>query len=547
MDRRRSQQALRATGIPAGATAFAVTCVAVAFLAAAFLWPPSQARADDTSLGGVGGAYYPLANTDVRMASETVQVICYRHFAEYKVDFLFTNTGQAQTLQLGFPFATDPEDPGSRPAAFRAWQDGRPLAVSIGKGAADSYQDYFLHQATFPTGRTKITVSYLARASWVAGDRFPELTPPEMKVPGLPGTEGIYEYWLHTGAGWAGTIGKAVVRFTLADDFAGFGVDIKAASQPSGEWLRTTRPETYTKVGDRTYQWIYTNLEPAEKDDIVFEFSGIAIYPGDVETVPPALGAVASSITTSNPATSDPDWLYWSILDVSPDTGIALKGEHPWVQLGIGGDTRLQEIRILPGNNEAVDSFAQYARPKTVKVTLSDGTGTTITLADEPSYQRFPISGTADWVRLDVIDSYPGTKGTDVYLSDVSFGNELAPAFESFDNLIAVTGSTTATTSATGPTAGTASISVTAGAPTTAATTATQVTPATWQVTTGPTGNTAAGEGRAIVWTGWTIALLVVACVCLLTAVTLGVLLARRHRSDRGSGPPGTPPDRVVS
>ena len=124
------------------------------------------------------------------------------------------------------------------------------------------------------------------------------------------------------------------------------------------------------------------------------------------------MGPVVVSVATSNPgvATTDGFDVNWLLLDGSPYSALGLQGQDPWVKLGIQGDTKIAEIRIVPGKNDAVDSFGQYGRPKTVKITLSDGSSSTVTLADEPSVQEFPVAGTADWVQLDVIDSYPGTQ-----------------------------------------------------------------------------------------------------------------------------------------
>ncbi len=44
--------------------------------------PLPPASADDSAVGGVGGDVYPLANSDIRMLAETVQVICWREMAE---------------------------------------------------------------------------------------------------------------------------------------------------------------------------------------------------------------------------------------------------------------------------------------------------------------------------------------------------------------------------------------------------------------------------------------------------------------------------------
>ena len=482
---------------------------------------PPPALADDSSVGGIGGDLYPLTNTDVRMESETVQAIVYRLFAEYRADFRFVNTGPAQTLMLGFPFALDdPEGSGAGPVAFRAWQDGKPLPVTLGQGQVDgSPQGYYLHQATFPPGSTMITVSYLASPSWTSSERFPELTPAELKVPGVQGMAGRYDYWLHTGAGWAGTIGAGVVRYTLADDFRGWGLDVRSGYEGVSEgWPDTTRPEIYTRPDERTYQWVFNELEPTEDNDIVLAFAG-AMLPWEKDyALSPVFGAVVSSIATSNPLPMDGGEPGWEIIDGSPGTSLGLQGDQRWLQLDIQGDRKLKEIRIVPGKNDTPDSFAEYGRPKTIKVTLSDGTSTVIALSDEPSLQKFPISGSAEWVRLDVLEIYPGSKSTEPYFSDISFGNRAAPGFESFSALVAEA-SSSATPSSSPPLSSSTSLP-----------SSTSLSPAT--PSTGPAG-LEPGETRSV-WTVWPIVALAIAGAALVTAIVLTLILLDRRSSQKG-------------
>lgn len=502
----------------------AVFLAAMLAMAVALVWTPSPALADDTALGGVAGSYYPLSSTDIRMESETVQAICYRGFAEYRVDFLFVNSGAAQTLQLGFPYEVNPEgDSRGGLIGFRAWQDGTPLAVTIGQGP-DTFLEYYLHQATFPTGKTMISVSYLAAPTATSGFRFQALMPKEFAaIPGIMAGDDKYDYWLHTGAGWAGTIGTAVVRFTLADDFRGYGMDVKSSYQNDDHgWGYITQPDSYTKIGGDTFQWLFKDLEPTEADDIQFAFSGLYFYSDVSAPAPAIMGAQIASVTTSNPSVSTTDGFEaWPLLDGSPQSSLGLRGQHPWVKLGLQGDTKIQEIRIVSGNTDSVDAFGQYGRPKTVKITLSDGATKTVTLADESSLQRFPLSGTADWAQLDIIDSYPGTKSTDVYIADVSFANEPSPAFKTFDALIAA---------ATGGTPTTAPPTETSTPATTApGSTETSAPPATSPATTGTVTTAPAEQDGGIALTLWPIVLYAVAGLALVAAVVLGVLLLRRR------------------
>jgi len=425
---------------------------------------PSPALADDTAVGGIGGDVYPLESTDIRMEAETVEAVLYRKFAEYRVDFTFVNEGERQTVKLGFPFRiTQSGSNGNASVAFRAWQDGKPLAVTLGRSvsqedlmSSDPPLGYFLHEATFPRGVTVITVSYLAQPTVSAGNRFGEITPPEFAALNVGGWSAHYDYWLHTGAGWRGTIEKAVVCFRLADSFDGWALDIKAANHEAIGWgSPTTSPETYVKLDERTYQWVFDEFEPEETDDIVLAFTTPVVVSNPA--FPPAYGALASAGGASErlgPNSENGMPPGWEAIDGSPETawGITAPGAGGWIRAEIRGNQNLREVRILPGRNDTPGSFYEYGRPKTVSVALSDGTNTIITLKDEPALQKFAVSGAAEWVQFGVLDIYPGSKSNDTYVSEIDFGTKPAPAFELSSTPLAEQAPPTAQPSTTLPT-----------------------------------------------------------------------------------------------
>jgi len=441
------------------------------------LLPCAGAVADDTSVGGVGGDVYPLNSADIRMESETVQAIVYAQFAEYRVDFKFVNQGKAQTVTLGFPFlVTVSGDDGNAPVAFQAWQDGRPLAVTIGKAASTddlaqpNSMGYYLHQATFPPGATMITVSYLAEPTVQAGDRFPELTPATFKTSAFAECASWYTYLLHTGATWQGTIGKAVIRYQFADSFLGWGIDIKEAQKASSaQGGTTTAPESYTMPDSRSCQWVFDDFEPtpsAVSQESPYDITLAFTEPVWAQTP----GAQASSSVGPLPVDSSAfgvtasteGWpAGFEAIDGNPASawGIAAPTAGKWLKVDLSGNPSLGEIRILPGKNDSLTSFYENSRPKTMKVTLSDGTTQIITLEDEPVLQRFPISGRASWVQFDVLDSYPGAKSSTTYISEIDFGRQAAPSFETFADLVQEPGTATTQggTTTTMQTAGTVS------------------------------------------------------------------------------------------
>ena len=125
--------------------------------------PVAPALADDGSVFTAGGAVHPMANSDIRMESETVQAVCFGGFAEYRAEFHFVNSGEPQTVQLGFPFLDYSKRFEGQPSlvAFRAWQDGVELPVTVGNGDDPAWPgseiNYYLHAANFPRGESVIS------------------------------------------------------------------------------------------------------------------------------------------------------------------------------------------------------------------------------------------------------------------------------------------------------------------------------------------------------------------------------------------------------
>ena len=502
----------------------------------------TPARADDGPMGAgsVGGTVYPLQNADIRMEAETVQATLFGGFAEFRVDFKFANAGEEQTVLLGFPFpATAPfSDRIAAPVtAFRAWQDGKPLTVTMGKSVEiadvvnNSARGYYLHEATFAPGLTIITVTYLALQDPESNNAPLDLIPFELRQ--AFNSPHSYTYYLHSGAGWKGTIGKAVIRYDLADSFVGWGADIPAASVTDAQAFLTTSPEPYARPDSRSFQWVFEDFEPDDggpdgpsRYDIHFHFWYPSFDPRTLATLMPDLGPQVVSAAASdmvlerepyyaadgNPGTA---WVVPANADRPPSITFTLAGSRP-----------IREIRLVPGNNNTLTSFSECDRPKTVRVTFSDGTVGILHLADEPGLQRFPVSAEGvTWARLEITDVYPGTSDHDLYLSEVEFGTTPAPAFRSFYRLIAqqVSSPTTVTTAAATTTVTTQA----AAASTTAAPSASTV-----PVTTADPPSPDDGSGGL---TGTQVVLVASAVVVVLLAI-LSVVVIRRRAKARAGG-----------
>ncbi len=432
----------------------AVVLAMLLVLLSSILVVPSLAHADDTSMGGAGGSVYPATSPDIRMEAETVQAVIYGGFAEYRVDFEFANEGPAQTVLLGFPFAVTKAEPGYNsfpPTAFRAWQDGRPLDVTLGRDVAqndarDGTVGYFLHEAPFDHGRTTITVSYLARPSMTMGSAFAEIAPPELRD--LPAWETWYDYWLHTGASWKGPIGKAVVRIVPADTFTGYGAEAKRAdfTYPSA---RLTSPESYTRSVGGELRWLFEDFEPSDSTgdgwstyDVRFGFAQPRFAEIPAGTPLPDTGPRIVDVTASSTKnwTETAEFAPRGVADGIPNTawceGAPGPGIGETLRFELAAETTIREVRILPGKNRETGIFGLCGRPKSVRLTFSDGTTAAYHLEDQPVVQRFPVDARAVWAELEILDSYPGTQQHDTYISEVEFGSEPAPSFIAFQRLL---------------------------------------------------------------------------------------------------------------
>lgn len=222
------------------------------------------AAANDTVVGGLGGALAPLGSSKIRMEAETVQSVVYNGYAHVRVDFKFVNSGEPQTLTLGFPFAlSDEPSVPSGIAGFQAWVDGHRIPVGYETGADGAKKvGYYTHQVTFKRGVTMVRVEYLTDAS--AGSGAVEemgIRRPAWHTGGWT-TRSWYPYWVHTGAGWAGTIGKTVIRFRLADDCAGFDPEHATRAFANDAGRGSSEAPGFVAIDPRTLQWSFEDYEP---------------------------------------------------------------------------------------------------------------------------------------------------------------------------------------------------------------------------------------------------------------------------------------------
>jgi hypothetical protein len=397
----------------------------------------APALADDGDMGDIGGTLQPIESTTIRMESETVQAVVYGSFAEYRCDFRFVNDGPARTVEFGFPFQLPSSDSAMKywraPVAFHAWRNGVALQVTPRNGIDHGSPTlYYTHTARLSHGATMISVDYIA-------------------IPDTYDSGGQYEYVLHSGAPWAGTIGKVVMRYSISSEFAtssiesGFRDQLVFDGRPTSDDKVAT---SYTRPTPSVFQWVFTNIEPRLDSYGDTPYDIAVPFDWDDSSSPsptPDMHATASSYLELDYHDYTPDLL----VDGDPTTawaeGATNDGTGQSFRVSLGEEQPVKEVRVLPGYVKRPDLFLRYNRPSRMLVQFSDGSHYVLNLKDDASYQRFPVDARATWAKFTILGVYRGTTRNETYVSEVEFGKQPAPRFLPYADLVRMSAPTSGT------------------------------------------------------------------------------------------------------
>ena len=400
------------------------------------LSPRNSGWADVGEVPEPGGLVTPGDKTDeIRMKSESV-LFSVRpedgtfagqdatYYAHVTADFVMENlSSKAVSKDLFFPFHSwfdlamyqDPANAGMKQAKnAKVLIDGQEVQASYVELAFSTQGEVVAatFPVTFPVGsETAIHVEYDVRAV------------NEPKTPSLSLT-----YMMQTGSHWAGTIGSGKVVFEFWQP-----VDSKSALSYANNFFQVT---------DGRLEWDFTDLEPTPDHDITVTFEPSALetwaarpsYLKDIQASAPAATGIqdAECLRTvcdmiGGTWYSSPAYLLdtagaergW-VIEQAKDLGGA------WLQVDLDGPHTVAGLLIRTGvaerlwrrDTEPEDVYDTYRRPKTVAVTLPDGTTRSVSLEDSPAeWQMIPLPGTpTSSIRLSFPDSYPGTFRGDAYL-----------------------------------------------------------------------------------------------------------------------------------
>ncbi len=142
--------------------------------------------------------------------------------------------------------------------------------------------------------------------------------------------------------------------------------------------------------------------------------------------------ALNGRVTTSSTHTDDegvkhsPDRLVDGVLGSGWAEGDSGNGEGSWVELDLGRTTEIETVSLWAGNlSKGRQSFKQYTRPRTVKVTLK-GSGEPVELEYllEDRMTRLDLAleepVQARKLRIDVVDVYEGIIFSEMHISEVA-------------------------------------------------------------------------------------------------------------------------------
>lgn len=112
--------------------------------------------------------------------------------------------------------------------------------------------------------------------------------------------------------------------------------------------------------------------------------------------------------------------------------GEAGSGLGAWLELDLGAETSVKQVKLWAGDWSTWDYWSRANRPKEIELKFSDGSTQVVTLKNEKVAQTFTVDGggkSTTSVRLKVKSIYDGSTWLDTGISEVQlFGDVGAPA-----------------------------------------------------------------------------------------------------------------------
>ncbi len=212
---------------------------------------------DDAVLGGIGNTVYPIYDTQVEMLSEKVDIEVRGEYSFVRCEFLFKNTGEKETMMVGFPaYGTLPpnEDRVSfgddeKLYDFKTYVDGQGQPTVIKEGLKEEgnnqgtmyYANWHVWEMQFDKGQERRVVNtYRIKNGYDSmGGR-------------------TVKYILETGATWKNRIGygKVSIHFDQKIDPQDFNIVGYREYERNGNVTIAVYPE------ENKITWEFFELEP---------------------------------------------------------------------------------------------------------------------------------------------------------------------------------------------------------------------------------------------------------------------------------------------
>ena len=249
-------------------------------------------------------------------------------------------------------------------------------------------------------------------------------------------------YIMETGSNWKGTIGSGTIRFQFPNEIS---------EQSFSEY------NDFFKMQDNQLVWEFLNLEPTADQNIWISFSPDIMNIWDekptylrdltssgsadrmdlnqawtTEILPPGYEAFPGAILIESDEVLLLDPLMPNEEELNAKPGIIFdtsKEANPWIEYSFDGAYKVNSLSIFSGipfslaRAETAEYspetlYTLFTRPKSIKLTFSDGKSSTIDLPDSPDQLTtvFFDEVTTSSITVEFPTVYPNEVGSDMFL-----------------------------------------------------------------------------------------------------------------------------------
>lgn len=412
----------------------------ILFLIGGILLITPTVFADSASIGGDGNTVKILDDNQVQMVRETINIDVRgddktaegygnAHMGYVEVDVVYTfknKTDEDITVKMGFPekcefdcFIDDPDGGSSYDGEerelvdfyklidFKAFEGAEELDVTFknDEDAKTEGVNWYIYDVEFGANEEK----EIRNTYWIVPFRYKN--------------GDWFNYVLVTGASWEGVIEEVDIVVNLHDRFALHGVSEVA---PSGFQF-----DFY----NNKIKWHMEDIEPTEDDDLYIRYGndendGLScMYMDDVENW-------ASSYLDDD---NENNLYYWPCEGVDGDMesswveGVEGDGIGEWIKVPLDPSKYYTEMKIFPGYGVSEELWEKNNRVKKAKITFSNGREWTEDFEDKFELQEFEFFNlveSPEWVTLEILEVYEGSKFDDTAIAEIQFIGYLAEAVE---------------------------------------------------------------------------------------------------------------------